>query len=130
VYGGRASFPMLMLEKARRGEALRVVADQTGVPTWAADLAALTKAVVDEDAQGTWHASAAGEVTRYDYAVEVLRQKGVKAEVRPISTAEFPPPARRPAYSALDSRALERATGIPAIGPWRERLALHLKEAA
>lgn len=130
VYGGPASFPMLMLEKARRGEKLRVVNDQTGVPTWAQDLARLTREVVARDATGLWHASAAGEVTRYDYAVEWLRLNGVAADVEPIPTSAFPSPAMRPAYSALDSRALERATGIPAIGPWRERLAEYAKGLA
>ncbi|HYD57326.1 MAG TPA: dTDP-4-dehydrorhamnose reductase [Burkholderiales bacterium] len=130
VYGGRTNFPMLIVEKAKKNEALRVVADQTGVPTWAADLARLTREVIRKDALGTWHASAGGEVTRYAYAVEVLRLAGIAASVEPIATSQFPSPAQRPAYSALDSSALERETGIPAIGPWRERLAAYLGGAA
>jgi dTDP-4-dehydrorhamnose reductase len=122
VYGGAASFPTLIIGKAKKREALKVVADQTGVPTWATDVAALTKALIEKGATGLWHASASGAVTRYDYAVEILRLANMDADIRPISTPEFPSPAKRPAYSALDSRALERATGIPAIGPWRERL--------
>lgn len=128
VYGGPGNFPMLILAKARRKERLRVVADQTGVPTWADDVARLTRRVLECGTvpEGTWHASAAGEVTRHAYAVEILRIAGVEHDVEPIATSEFPTPARRPAYSALDSRALPRRAGIPAIGPWRERLAAFL----
>lgn len=131
VYGGTRNFPTLMLDKARKGETLRVVDDQTGVPTWAADLAILTAALLRRSVpEGLWHASAAGEVTRHAYAVEVLRLKGVQARVEPIATSDFPSPARRPRYSALDSRALERATAVQAIGHWRDRLEVFLKEAA
>ncbi len=130
VYGGAASFPALILGKAKRKENLKVVADQTGVPTWAADVAGLTKAVIDKDVTGLWHASAAGEVTRHAYAMDILRLANVQTEVQAIRTEEFPSPARRPAYSVLDSRKLERETSIPAIGDWRERLEAFMKAAA
>ena len=123
VYGGPAAFPMLILQKARRGEKLRMVTDQTSVPTWASDVARLTGELLGGAVEGTWHASAAGEVSRYDYAAEVLRMGGVRAVIEPIRSAEFPSPAKRPAYSVLASGALERASGVPAIGAWRERLA-------
>ena len=120
----RANFVTAMLAKAKEREKLRVVADQTGVPTWAADVAALTRAIlVRRDVpEGTWHASASGEVTRHAFAVEALRLAGSSAEVTPIATAEFPAAALRPAYSVLDSRALPTASGIEAIGFWRDRL--------
>jgi dTDP-4-dehydrorhamnose reductase len=130
VYGGPAAFPMRVLQKARRGEKLRVVMDQTGVPTWAEDLARLTGELLGGAVEGTWHASAAGEVSRYAYALEVLRLGGVAGEIEPIPTSEFPSPARRPAYSALASGALERASGVRAIGAWRERLAAWMEAAA
>jgi dTDP-4-dehydrorhamnose reductase len=130
VYGGPGAFPMLILERGRKGEKLRVVADQTGVPTWARDVAVLTRKLIEKSMEGLWHASAAGEVTRHAYAVEVLRLNDVRAEVQPIATAEFPSPAQRPAYSALDSRALARQSGVPAIGDWRERLAAFMKARA
>jgi dTDP-4-dehydrorhamnose reductase len=131
VYGGPTSFPALILDKAKRKERLRMVSDQTGVPTWAADVACLTRAVIERGITGLWHASAGGEVTRYNYAREVLRLGNIAgADIQPITTPEFPSPARRPAYSALDSRALARETGIPAIGPWRERLEAFMGGAA
>jgi dTDP-4-dehydrorhamnose reductase len=129
VYGGRSNFPMLILEKARRNEKLRVVADQTGVPTWAHDIAVLTRKLVEKAVEGLWHASAAGEVTRHGYAVEVLRLNNLPLQVEPIATSEFPSPAQRPAYSALDSRGLARASGIAAIGPWRDRLEAYMSSA-
>jgi dTDP-4-dehydrorhamnose reductase len=130
VYGGPTNFPMRILEIAKKKEALRVVSDQTGVPTWAADVAMLTKEVIRRQVTGTWHASAAGAVTRYEYAMEVLRLAGMETSVEPIAISEFPSPAQRPAYSALDSSALQRETGIRAIGPWRERLVAYMGGAA
>lgn len=129
VYGGEVSFPALILKKASLGEVLRVVDDQTGVPTWASDLALLTRDILEVQPVGTWHASAAGEVTRYAYALEVLRLAGVPVEVLPVPTSQFLSPAKRPAYSALDSSALGRQ-GINTIGPWRERLAACMRACA
>jgi dTDP-4-dehydrorhamnose reductase len=128
VYAENAqNFLMTVLNKAARGETLRVVSDQISAPTWAADLARLTRALLEhpEAPLGTWHAAAAGETSRYAYAAELLRLTGIDTELLPAQSQEFPG-AVRPAYSALDSRALPRESGIRAIGPWKERLAAFL----
>ncbi|WP_294196944.1 dTDP-4-dehydrorhamnose reductase [uncultured Sphingomonas sp.] len=106
---------------AERGH-LRVVADQHGSPTGAADLAAalLTIAmrlVKDADAPtGTFHFSNAGATTWAGFAEEIFRQSamrgGATATVEGITTAEYPTPARRPANSLLAHDAIERAYGI------------------
>jgi len=131
VYGGEKTFAAAILDKARRNEKLRVVSDQTGAPTWAADVADLTAALLSgrHRPEGVWHAAAAGEVTRYDYAVRLLQLAGLDAIIEPIATSDFPSSARRPPYSALDSRALRRASGVPAIGGWDERLKRYLESA-
>jgi dTDP-4-dehydrorhamnose reductase len=125
VYAGRGkNFVLTMLEKARAGARLRVVADQWGAPTWARDIAQLTAAVLRlrEPPQGTFHAAAAGATTWWEFAREIFRLAGLPAEVESVSTAEYANPTPRPAYSVLDSSLLARTTGVPAIGDWRERL--------
>jgi dTDP-4-dehydrorhamnose reductase len=119
-----ANFALMILRKAAEGAPLRVATDQSSVPTWAADLAALTKAVLEraEPPLGTWHAAAAGETTRHAYAQELVRLAGFHIEVEAVTTAAFPGSAKRPVYSVLESRALARESGIRPIGHWRERL--------
>lgn len=125
VYADRGrNFVLAMLEKAKAGAKLRVVADQWGAPTWAFDIAALTAALLrlGERPAGTFHAAAAGVTTWCEFAREIFRLAGTGTEVQAVSTAEYPSGTPRPAYTALDSSLLERTTGVAAIGDWRERL--------
>lgn len=127
IYAGRGkNFVLTMLEKARSGARLRVVADQSGAPTWARDLAQLTAALLrlPERPQGTFHAAAAGATTWWEFSREIFRLAGLPVEVESVSTAEYANPTPRPAYSVLDSSLLARKTGVPAIGDWRERLSV------
>ena len=115
---------------AERGH-LRVVADQHGSPTGAADLAgALIRIAVRlaEDVQaptGTFHFSNAGATTWAGFAEEIFRQSaargGPTATVEPIATSEYSTPARRPANSLLAHDAIEHAYGITPR-PWRDAL--------
>lgn len=115
---------------AGRGH-LRVVSDQYGSPTSAADLAAalLTIAmrlVEDPSAPiGTFHFSNAGAASWADFATEIFRQSaergGPTATVEAITTADYPTPARRPANSLLSHVAIQRAYGI-IPRPWADAL--------
>lgn len=118
------NFLLAILERARRDGALRVVADQFGTPTWAADVARLTADLLRrrERPEGTFHAAAAGPASWHDFAREILRLAGSTAKLEAVTTAEFPTASRRPAYTVLDSRRLPRETGLEAVGDWRERL--------
>lgn len=107
------NFVFTMLRLMREQEEVRVVCDQVGSPTWAADLArALWRlAELDWGPIGTiLHWSDAGVASWYDFAVAIQEEaleRGLLARrvtVTPISTAEFPTPARRPPYSVLDKR--------------------------
>ena len=129
VYGRGGNFVRAILRQAERGAALRVVDDQIGAPTWAHDIALVTALLLGKGAEGSFHVSAAGAVSWYDVALEILRLAGRRAEVRAVSTAEYGARAPRPRYSVLDNGKLRRS-GIAPIGEWRERLAAHLKSAA
>lgn len=128
LYGaGGRNFVSTILERGGRGEALRVVADQRGSPTWTGDLARTIATLLEREApSGVYHATNRGETTWYGLAVEALRVAGLDAQVTPVTTAEFPRPAPRPAYSVLDCTSTEAVTG--AIPEWREALAAALAE--
>lgn len=125
------NFVRTMLRLGAERGALRVVADQHGSPTGAADLAAAlvriaVRLVEDDDAPaGTFHYSNAGATTWAEFAREIFRQSaargGPTATVEPITTADYPTPARRPANSLLGHGAIERAYGITPR-PWRDAL--------
>jgi dTDP-4-dehydrorhamnose reductase len=125
------NFVKTMLRVGAQRGALRVVADQHGSPTGAADLAAaLVRIAVrlsdDADAPtGTFHFSNAGATTWAGFAEEIFRQSGTRggatATVEPIATADYPTPARRPANSLLANDAIEHAYGITPR-PWRDAL--------
>jgi len=121
-------FPQAILRKAVQEGRLRVVNDQRGSPTYAPDLAAaLVTLAGHPEAEGVFHITNAGECTWHDFAVELVRRAGLDVPVIPVTTAEFPRPARRPAYSVLDNRRYNELAGRP-LRAWREAAAEFLRE--
>lgn len=133
VYGLRGrNFLVTIRRLAAQRPELRIVADQTGTPNWARALATATAALVGQglpalkDRAGLYHFSATGATTWHGFAQAIL-ESGSAPVVTPITTAEFPTPARRPAYGVLDT-SLFRATfgfGLPA---WQDSLAACLAD--
>lgn len=116
------SFPQTMLRLAQEGRPIRVVNDQRGCPTYTEHLAEALIAIITRPNYGICHAVNSGSCTWYELACEVLRSAGVEAEVVPITTAEYPTPARRPANSVLDTSRLEQVYGI-SLPDWRAGVA-------
>ena len=135
AHGG--NFVKTMLRVGAERDSLRVVDDQRGSPTSAADLAQalMTIAVrLAEDAgapTGVFHFSNAGDVSWAGFASEIFRQSaargGPSAEVAPITTADYPTPAKRPANSLLSHDAIRAAYGIDPR-PWQAALSEILDE--
>lgn len=131
------NFIKTMLRVSESRDTLSVVDDQHGSPTSAADLAqalmAITMRLVEDEAapSGTFHFSNAGAVTWAGFAAEIFRQSrergGSTASVTPITTADYPTPARRPANSLLSHDAIGAAYGITPR-PWSEALSDILDE--
>jgi dTDP-4-dehydrorhamnose reductase len=121
LYGtGGPCFPRTVQRLLGERGAVSVVDDQRGQPTWARDVADLIERLVAAQAPaGTYHATSSGETTWFDFAREILADMGPEA-VRPTTSATFPRPAARPAYSVLSHRSLHDA-GITPIGHWRQR---------
>ena len=132
LYGANGkNFPktMLRLALANPSKPIRVVDDQFGCPTCAADLARQIRAVAEARAngagargEGVFHAVSSGWTSWFGFASEFLRLMEAPHEIAPISSAEFPTPARRPANSILDAARL-RELGVFAMPEWREALA-------
>ena len=126
------NFLKTMLRLTAERERLQVVCDQTGTPTWAADLA---RTVLDriergdcrDAAEGIYHFSDEGACSWYDFAVEIAAAAGHdRCRIAPCRTEEFPTAARRPAYSVLDKTKIRSAFGIE-IPPWRQSMLECLK---
>ena len=117
-----------LAESARAGRipGLKVVDDQVGSPTYAVDLAQMTKALLRSDASGVFHATNSGTCSWYEFAVEILRQSGYSdVKIEAVSSQTIKRPARRPAYSVLSLKSLERR-GL-AMRNWSEALGSYLR---
>lgn len=99
---------------------LRVVDDQRGRPTSAEGLAEAAAALLLGGQRGIRHATDGGECTWFEFASAIVREVGAPSVVRPCTTAEFPRPAQRPAYSVLDLSRTEAALGP--MKPWTAAL--------
>jgi dTDP-4-dehydrorhamnose reductase len=85
---------------------ISVVNDQRGSPTFTRDLASALVKLCRASAHGIVHVTNSGNCSWYEFAAEIVRQSGMPAKVKPVTTAEFPRPARRPAYSVLSPDSL------------------------
>jgi dTDP-4-dehydrorhamnose reductase len=125
VYGRGRNFPAAILAQAREGKPLRVVADQRGRPTYAADLAEGVLALVAAGAEGIVHFANDGEATWLELARAVLDSCGfADLPIQPLTTEELGLPAPRPRYSVLDL-GKAKALGVPPR-EWRAGLAAYL----
>lgn len=123
AHGG--NFVKTILRKAHNGENLKVVDDQIGTPTYAADLASAILEVIDQLPDGKFNLlynfSNLGEATWFDFAKAILEIKGVEYAVEPTKTIDLNLKAKRPAYSVLDKTRIINDFGIEIAG-WEESL--------
>lgn len=120
-YGNNFVKTMLRLGKER--DELRVVNDQIGTPTYAADLAAAIFAVIEADQwhAGVYHFTNEGVCSWYDFTVEILKQAGITCKVTPIRSDEYQYKTPRPHYSVLDKTKIKTTFGID-IPQWEDGL--------
>lgn len=122
------NFVKTMLRLGRERDTLSVVADQTGTPTYAGDLAqAILDIIVWVETKenlpvGIFHYSNLGETTWYDFTRKIHKMAGIETcEVKPVTTAEYPTKAKRPQYSVLDKHKIQQTFQLQ-IPDWKDSL--------
>ena len=130
VFGANGkNFVKTMLRVGKTHEAVRVVDDQVGTPTYTADLARLLADMIETEKYGTYHATnEGGYISWADFAEEIYRQAGMKVFVERVTTAEYGlSKAARPFNSRLDKTKLIKA-GFEPLPDWRDALHRYLVE--
>ena len=138
----RENFVTRILDWARNRTSLRVVDDQVGNPTWARALAEVTAMLLArvqgepylwiKERKGIYHLAGSGIASRYEWAQAILesdphqKQQTVQ-EILPAKSADFPTPARRPLYSALNCDKFQIVFNLQ-LPPWQEALKLALED--
>jgi len=128
------NFVKTMLRLMAEKEQINVVSDQSGTPTYAADLAeailliiANCQLSIDNWAPGIYHFSNEGQITWYDFAVAIKELSGSACKVNPITTSQYPTPAKRPVYSVLDKSKIKNTFSIKGKD-WKESLAVCIQK--
>jgi dTDP-4-dehydrorhamnose reductase len=110
-----------IVERACRQSELMAVADKVGSPIYTQDLAQTIRKLLDISLFGTYHVSNHGFCSRYEFAVEIVKQLGLPCTVKPVSSDYFPSPAPRPPMTVLRNHNLELA-GLDDLRPWQAAL--------
>ena len=126
------NFVKTMMRLMKERDQLNIVADQKGRPTYAKDLAMATMKMIEamnagKSIKGVYHFANTGETTWFDFAATIKAIAGLDCALNPIETKDFPTPAKRPAYSVLDTSKIEEALSI-AIPHWEDALISCMKE--
>ncbi len=120
-----ANFVKTMKRLTAERHTLKVVIDQVGTPTYAADLAELIYYIIEEDKlegnEGIYHYSNEGVCSWYDFAIEIANQSGNTCDIQPCTSEEFPSKVKRPHFSVLDKTKVKRTFG-KRVPYWKESL--------
>ncbi len=127
LYGDGNNFVKTMLSLSQSHDTVRVVNDQTGSPTSTYELAKAIMSLIETENYGTFHGTCEGQCTWYEFTKEIFRLGGIKTEVTPCTTEEFPRPAKRPAYSVLDNHMF-RLTNGHEFSDWQSALERYMRE--
>ena len=111
------NFVKTMLRLMSERSEIKVVNDQRGCPTYAADLAAAILQIIQEwetgnTHSGTYHFSNEGDITWYEFACAIRDLAGLVCDIHPIPSSDFPTPAKRPSYSVLDTIKISNDFGV------------------
>lgn len=123
--GKGGNFVETMLRLAAAGKPIRIVDDQVMTPTPTFELAEQLVILADSEAYGLYHATSQGACSWYEFAAEIFRLAGLAPDYSPQSSDESGSAARRPAFSVLENRALQKL-GIDRLPDWQRGLAHYL----
>lgn len=130
------NFVYTMIRAMNTHPAVKVVNDQRGTPTFAGDLANVIIKITEKNIPfGIYHVTDLGEITWFDFTNEIKNQAeklglitNKSCKVNPCTTAEYPTPAKRPAYSVLSKKKIQNALGIT-LPDWKESLKVFLESS-
>ncbi len=128
LYGEGKNFVRTMLKLSETNDKVRVVKDQIGNPTSAKELAAAIAYLLPTDNYGLFHGTCEGSCSWAEFTSEIFRLAGKSTQVEYITTAEYPTPAKRPAYSMLDNYMLRMTTDFR-FAHWKDAIAEYIKES-
>ena len=128
------NFVKTMVRLMNEKDEVKVINDQIGSPTYAADIAeVILKIIANSQAQnsswkpGLYHFTNEGILSWYDFALAIKEITGSPCNIRPIPTSEYPTPAKRPAYSVLDKTKIQKNFGIQ-LKDWKKSLAICIEK--
>jgi dTDP-4-dehydrorhamnose reductase len=130
LYGKNGNdFIDALLMKAMKSprKTVKVVDDQVGSPTWSYRLALQIKTLLKTDLKGTFHATAEGYCSRYEFAQHVFEQLNIKTPIKPCKLSDFPQPAKRPHNCILENRLLKNL-GYNVMADWKEDVNEYLEK--
>lgn len=127
MYGKGRNFVNDLLARVEKEKTLSIASDQFGSPTSAEDLAKLVLKLAETNEYGTYHATAKGTCSRYEFAKEILRLTGKEAEIIPVPTKDSAFSSVRPAYAVLDNFIL-RILNMYEMPEWKVSLEKFVKE--
>jgi dTDP-4-dehydrorhamnose reductase len=112
-----------MLKLGADRDELSIIADQVGAPTYAIDLADAILSIIESGRSeyGIYHYSNEGTISWYDFARAIFDISGTQVKVHPITTAQYPTRAMRPAFSAMNKTKIKSTFGLE-IPYWRDSL--------
>lgn len=128
LYGDGHNFVRTMIKLGQELDEVKVVDDQLGSPTSTKELVYMIEALIGSQHYGLYHGTCEGECTWYGFTKEIFRLEGINTSVRPVTTAEFPRPAKRPHYSVLDNYML-KLTSLYQFKDWKEAIIEYLKNS-
>ena len=117
------NFVKTMIRLMKERDSFTVVNDQVGAPTYAADLAGVIMHIIEGDhwEAGLFHYSNSGKISWYDFAVTIKELTGSSCKITPISTSQYPTPAKRPSFSLLNATKIKNTFSI-SVPDWRASL--------
>jgi len=121
------NFIETMLELGQKQKQVSVVNDQRGCPTWTRHLAEATIALMETGHYGIYHVTNSEPTTWFDFTKEIFRLSGIETAMMPVTTEQYPRPAKRPANSVLDHFPLKEVIGRD-MPSWKEALKEYLAQ--
>ncbi len=124
LYGKHGpNFVYTVLRLAQEKDVIRVVGDQVMSPTWTMNLAQGVMQLIHSDNFGVYHLTdrTGGGISWFEFAKEIVKLKGLNTRIEPTTSEEFKRPAKRPAYSVLDTTLFTETSGYEPM-PWQESL--------